>query len=298
MHLLTKYRRVSPDDPCPICGHEKWCLIRNDGVTAICQWVKSGLRRGDAGYLHYLPSKDRKPVTCKESIREYLTTQEVAAFICSLRHNEDEDMIGRQAKIMGLPGSSVLTMQAVYDEDSAALVFPMFDSSLRPVGCRFRRRDGMKWSLKGGREGLFIAKDRYSGSSITITEGPTDAAAAVSLGLSNVIGRPNCAGGTAYICELLEPNKFLPVIIIADPDEPGQCGANNLAAKLPNPTIVISGDCDLRTLVIQSKLKRVALSCIVDCVARPYDEDDQSVWRITFRNKAAEFFDFKRSIGR
>ena len=48
-------------------------------------------------------------------------------------------------------------------------------------GIRIRRPDGAKFSIKGGKEGLFIPEE-FGGDRLLIAEGPTDTAALLDLG--------------------------------------------------------------------------------------------------------------------
>jgi DNA primase len=101
------------------------------------------------------------------------------------------------------------------------------------VGIRLRRPDGFKFAVQGGREGLFLpatAGDGYS--PLYVCEGPTDAAALLDMGFRSVVGRPSCTGGVKLLIELVRRRRPLEVVIVADGDEPGRRGADNLASVL------------------------------------------------------------------
>ncbi len=51
-----RFDRVSPDEPCLLCGKPDWCLIAKDGSAAICPRTPEGAVKdlGTAGYLHML----------------------------------------------------------------------------------------------------------------------------------------------------------------------------------------------------------------------------------------------------
>src|SRR5262249_39384631 len=100
------------------------------------------------------------------------------------------------------------------------------------VGIRLRRPDGSKFAVKGGKEGLFVPANVFSESSpLLVCEGPTDAAALLGLGFANVVGRPSCTGGTKLLVRLVQRSRA-EVVIVADGDEPGRRGADNLASVL------------------------------------------------------------------
>lgn len=293
-HLLESYTRVSDAGVlCPKCGRGDWCLMRNDGKTCICSRMESGKPMGSSGWLHYLPAGEAQPVKCPSEPKEYLTPEEVERFLLANEVTERAgNLVDLQARKLGLNGGDLYHLQVHYHSDHAALLFPMFDSANRPIGARFRRSDGRKWSFKGGREGIFRPRLLVRNQPLWICEGPTDAAALHHLGFLNVIGRPSCMSGGAIIQELLDPCKTQPVIIIADPDEPGINGGTRLANQLPNPTIVLAGPADLRDFILQNDLISTCRSCILECMAR--DDDENAAWRIVHHNSHGQVYPFMR----
>jgi DNA primase len=107
----------------------------------------------------------------------------------------------------------------------------MYDEEGRVPGIRLRYPDGRKLSVKGGKEGLFLPRDFVPQSPVLIAEGPTDAAALLDLGIPSVVGRPSCTGGIKLLVALVQ-RRPAEVIIVADGDEPGRRGADNLAGVL------------------------------------------------------------------
>jgi hypothetical protein len=109
----------------------------------------------------------------------------------------------------------------------------MTDAAGNVLGIRLRRPNGFKFSVTGGREGLFIPAGVESGDSLLLVcEGPTDAAALLDMGLANVVGRPSCTGGIKLLVELVRLRRSPEVVVVADGDEPGRRGADNLASVL------------------------------------------------------------------
>ena len=106
--------------------------------------------------------------------------------------------------------------------DGEALTFPMRNEDGEIVGIRRRLPDGKKLSVRGGREGCFVPTGTMEVEPVVyVTEGPTDTAAALDLGLY-AIGRPSCNGG-GYIISRLTANKA--VVIVSDNDTAGHNGA-------------------------------------------------------------------------
>lgn len=184
----------------------------------------------------------------------------------------------QHADSLRLPVRSLEYFGVRYDGARAVLVFPMWDRG-KVVGCRMRRQDARKWSLKGGRDGVFRGFPPDRSMPLIVTEGPTDGAAAVASGLSHVMGRSNCwcGGGLIrdYLQSIASPN--LPVVILSDPNEVGREGSRELAIHLPNPTIVLVSRMDVRTYVISVRANLVEQIILAL-------EGREDVWHVMFRN--------------
>ena len=57
----SKWVRVNRRIPCPVCGKPDWCLISQDGKTAICARIESNKPAGNkgAGWIHTLDNSMR-----------------------------------------------------------------------------------------------------------------------------------------------------------------------------------------------------------------------------------------------
>jgi hypothetical protein len=142
------------------------------------------------------------------------------------------------AKAIGLTVPSLERLRIGWDADQHAWSFPMLDPDCRVVGIRLRRPNGFKFAVRGGREGLFIPDEwtltagKGPEAFLLICEGPTDSAALLDLGFSNVLGRPSCTGGIRFLAELVQRLGGPNAVIVADNDTPGAQGACNLASVL------------------------------------------------------------------
>jgi hypothetical protein len=121
-----------------------------------------------------------------------------------------------------------------------AWAFPMRNGQGQMVGIRLRTNDGQKISVTGGRNGIFIPQDSPQRTAY-ILEGPTDLAAALTLGCFG-LGRPSCRGSVAYVDVAINRLNIDRCVIIADNDKPdrfgeqvGASGATTLAAELQVP---------------------------------------------------------------
>ena len=108
----------------------------------------------------------------------------------------------------------------------------MVNSLGKVVGIRLRHDNSSKSTVKGSRAGLFVPTDIGGGEYLLICEGPTDAAAMLSVGF-DTIGRPSCLGQVSMVRQLLLKFNPIPnVIICADRDGAGLDGARRLATGL------------------------------------------------------------------
>ncbi|MBK9129955.1 MAG: hypothetical protein IPM13_19585 [Phycisphaerales bacterium] len=111
--------------------------------------------------------------------------------------------------------------------------FPMQHGS-RVVGVRLRvTATAEKRSLSGCREGVFVPAGLEPGAPLWVVEGPTDAAAVLSIGLV-AIGRPSATGGGDPVVDLVRELRPMSVVVVADHDAHGvgQRGATDLAVRL------------------------------------------------------------------
>jgi hypothetical protein len=257
-------------------GKGDWCLLSHDGKQAICPRVKSPNRMGKAGWLHDVTA-EALAVIPSLSQKTYLKPSQVRAYLDRLGLPA-AGPLKQHADSLKLPVDSLRYFDVRYDGASAVLVFPMWDRN-KTVGCRMRRQDGRKWSLRGGRSGIFRGFPAGVSSPLIVTEGPTDGAAAVAAGFRHVVGRPNCWCGGDQIKDYLElvSGRNLPVIILSDPNEVGRDGSRELATRLPNPAIVLASRTDARTFVAAkgTDLFREVILAL---------EHHEREWNVMFRN--------------
>lgn len=116
----------------------------------------------------------------------------------------------------------------------AAWVFPMMSGHGEIIGLNARPPVGRKWTLTGGKLGLFVPRglDRMP-DPVYLPEGASDTAAALSRGWA-AVGRPSNVAGIAHLAELLRGRR---VIVVGENDQkgdkwPGRDGARTTAARL------------------------------------------------------------------
>ena len=61
--MTSKWVRVNRRNPCPVCGRPDWCLVSQDGKTAICARIESDKPAGNkgAGWIHTLDNSTLLP---------------------------------------------------------------------------------------------------------------------------------------------------------------------------------------------------------------------------------------------
>jgi hypothetical protein len=227
------WKRVSRSSPCPVCERPDWCLLAADESAAICSRVESKKRCGEAGWLHRLTSAPwsgqcvrRLPLVASAG------RNDLGRLAVEYQEAADQVPVLQLADSLGLSLTSLCQFRVGWSVEHRAWSFPMVDTEQNVVGIRLRRPDGFKFAVKGGKEGLFVPANVFSESSpLLVCEGPTDAAALLDLGFPNAVGRPSCTGGIKLLVRLVQRSPAK-VVLIADNDEPGRRGADNLASVL------------------------------------------------------------------
>jgi len=140
------------------------------------------------------------------------------------------DGIGDCAEKLGVSAESLLALDVRWAPPHRAWAFPMRDGEGNVIGIRLRAEDGRKWAVQGSRNGIFMPVQGYPIRAL-VTEGPTDTAAALTLGFF-AVGRPACNCGGDLIKTALTRLNIHRAIIVADRDTPGQQGAQKLAKQI------------------------------------------------------------------
>ena len=142
------------------------------------------------------------------------------------------------ARDLGVSASACFWLGAVWATPQyRGWAWPMRDGYYEYVGIRLRSPEGRKWAVKGSHQGLFLPTIDPQ-ETCYVCEGPTDTAAALSMGLF-AIGRPSCLGCEVEVARLFRRLDVRRAVIVADADDPGFNGARKLAASLPIPSVVI-----------------------------------------------------------
>jgi hypothetical protein len=225
--------RVSAADPCPVCRKPDWCLIAPDETAAICARVESARRCGAAGWLHRLADQHDRHYRTSRIVR-ISPPPNLSDFAERCRSSLAPAQLAGLADSLGLSSESLTALRVGWSAEHRAWTFPMLDPTCgQVVGIRLRSPRGSKFSVRGGKEGLFIPiTEPVPGEAMLIAEGGTDTAALLDIGFTHVVGRPSCNGGTRQLIALIRARRPGRVVIVADGDPAGQLGAEALTTIL------------------------------------------------------------------
>ena len=228
-----KMRRVSKQNPCPVCGKPDWCLIAEDGSAAICQRITEGSVKkcGDAGYLHVLI--DQPKSQHHRSHRKFTIGQDdnkpnrdFTALQQLYSHQIKDEQLNNLSRQLGVSTQSLKWLRIGWD--GKAYTFPMSNDVGAVIGIQRRFPNGRKVSVNGSKTGLFIPSDLPAESTLLICEGSTDTATALDLGYA-AFGRPSCNSKVEMTANFARGRA---VIIVSDNDSVGRIGSKRLARVL------------------------------------------------------------------
>ncbi len=240
--------RVSRKSPCPICSKPDWCTISADGAIAVCMRVESDRMAKNGGFIHRITDAPIRPLPPPRPIVRSILAN-AGAMIDQWTAETPLSDLYAFADSIGVSAGSLAEIGACWASQHNAWAFPMRDGSGRTVGIRLRAEDGRKWAVTGSREGLFYPERVPQDHVAVVCEGPTDTAAALSIGLW-AVGRPSCSGAVELIKALVDRLFISHLIIVADNDTPkqrpdgswwipGYAGAMRLAEAVKRPFKVV-----------------------------------------------------------
>lgn len=257
----TEWVRVSKKAPCPVCSRPDWCTRTADGTAACCMRLESPTRMKNGGWLHRL--EDPLPVYQPIPKPKPATTINAATLMRYWDGETTPEMVSKHAAELGVSVYALNCLGAAWASPHRAWAFPMKDGDGKIIGIRLRNRAGDKWAVPGSHNGLFIP-DHEGGETVYVCEGPTDTAAAVTLGMC-AIGRPNCNACEDMLLAAIKRTGARRVVIIPDADEPGLRGADKLQERLRVPSCQWLPPCkDLREYVANAGTFTMILAAVKD----------------------------------
>ncbi len=135
------------------------------------------------------------------------------------------------AELLGLPVEPLERLRVGWAQEFRATTWPMRDAAGGVVGIRLRcPKTSKKWAVRGSRAGLFYPCDQEPGSILFVTEGPTDTAAVLSLGLP-CVGVPSAGSKADWLAMYVRNHASENLIVFADGDEAGIGGAARIETE-------------------------------------------------------------------
>jgi hypothetical protein len=217
-------KRVSRTTPCPICGKPDWCSVTDNGEVALCMRIQSGMPCKNGAWLHFLKDQDRSRPPQRRAPMP-LPPKQVAfdaeRYHASIRKAWDSVWLDGTSVALGVDMDALERLQPGRDSFNKAVGYPMRDAYGKVIGIRLRNSNGDKWAVSGSHDGLFFDPSLTLGEDyeLVICEGPTDTAAAYTLGLP-AVGRSSCMTGLELLKSLCCRLKARLVTIVADADKP------------------------------------------------------------------------------
>lgn len=214
-------------------------------LYVLCMRVQSPkpktLHGGETGWLHPRTESTPRPVEVKETPKPVLNVEKTLN-----QWARWDAMISTLSSHLGVSGRALEKLGVVHAPYHNTWAFPMRAGDNSLCGIRLRNLKGEKWAEKGSHQGLFIPQEEPP-YRMMVVEGPTDCAAALTLGYY-AVGRPSCSGGVDHLIHFIKANSMPNVVIVADLDDPGLNGAKRLQELLPTRScILVCPAKDLRT---------------------------------------------------
>lgn len=240
--------RVNKNEPCKVCGYKEWCTVCPELGLALCMRIESKRpsKNSMGGWLHSLDKNQAKQIKHAEKQPEAPTIDANKIMQSLLTDQKWNGMQQRLAESLGVSLNSLRVMGCAWAPQHRAWAFPMQDGEGRTIGIRLRDDSGHKWAVTGSRQGIFVPYSKPETIAF-IVEGPTDCAAALTLGLFP-IGRPSCRGSVAYTQVAINRLGIQQAVLVADNDlskfnektqrwvpSPGLEGAKVLAKEIQVP---------------------------------------------------------------
>jgi hypothetical protein len=218
--------RVRRSEPCEICGGTDWCARLTQYHW--CMRVESTKPHKKGGWLHprdqsavLRPPKPRPPEKTDAQLRDYWTKRAMACHERAL----DDRKLPLLASQLGVDTTALIRLQVGYGafDGRKAWTFPERngDGWIIGLGLRLLEPAGGKNKVraKGSRAGLIYATDWHKDTgTVWLVEGPSDVAAALTMGVC-AIGRPSNVGGVALLASLLAKHPSLKLAVMGERDQ-------------------------------------------------------------------------------
>lgn len=248
---MNDWLHCTRSNPCPICQKPDWCCIGQRFVN--CMRIASEHPCKNGGWLHSTGSTmELRPLPRRPG---RVAKIDAPSLMQGFDRETTVGMIEQLAFELGVSADSLEAIGAAWAFGHGAWAYPMRDWRGSIIGVRLRDHNGHKWAITGSHAGLFYGEDKAH--TVYICEGPTDTAAAMTIGLC-AIGRPSCRGCEEEVDKLIHRKGARVAVILADNDGPGYDGAQKLQTMLSVPSVIMVPPAkDIREFVHLGGTKKV-----------------------------------------
>lgn len=259
---------VTHEHPCPICRkptrhdrREGYCAIDRARGVVWCGHASDAFHK--AFYRLSDSEKLDMPVSVRRKERP-VADIDWESLLERMQLDLKPARLAHEAEVLGVSEWSLKSLDAGWDMDTESMAFPMRNAAGVTVGIRLRKPSGFKFAVAGSSNALFIPNtlDLSLVDSLVIVEGPTDAAAAIDLGM-NPIGRASALTCTKDLVQICRGKS---VSIFEEADEAGMKGARGLADALVDECPFVSVVRPLRSKDVRSWLKQGATPALARSV--------------------------------
>lgn len=259
--MTTTWSRVTRTEPCKVCNKSDWCTIAADG-SACCMRVESTRPMKNGGWLHAVGRSPGQAFVARQQVVEQPAI-DAASLIGHWLFTTTAEQVAALALLLHVAASSLTGLHAAMAVEHRAWAFPMYDGQGAIVGVRLRNMDGEKWAVKGSRTGIFIPTVCPQDVAF-VCEGPTDTAAALTLGYF-ALGRPSCSSGIREVRSTCLRLGVRRVVVVSDNDAPGMRGAAKAVDEIGLPAkIYIPPTKDIRAGVAAGLTRAMVESSLRD----------------------------------
>ena len=232
---------------CPICHRRDWCLLAEDGTACICSRIEKGSvkRVGEAGYLH-IRSKDFSPKKYEAEPAPDIDWHTIVSIQGANLLSKRKEF-GEFCKYTKVNPIAALRFNIGYEK--GWFTIPLYREANVISGIQ-RRKGALKRMVKHSKLGVFVpsAFFQYKCKTLAVTEGWSDAVAAVQYGF-NVVGKFNSHSSDEWVAYCAKHIGCERALIFADNDDVGKEGAERTkkylfsANKIPATVVIVeAGD--------------------------------------------------------
>lgn len=242
MYQKTKWLRVSKSERCPVCGHHDYCTRSASGEVCKCMRIESDHSAPGTfgGWIHKL-TDPLPPRVVKEKPNQDQPQIDWGAE--AMRMARLPEAVKTRTTVAEELGVSVGSLEALcvglgWDDYRQQLFssWPQRDATGRCTGILRRYVDGRKLTMRGGKgAGIYYWHPHWwlGIGPVVVTEGGSDAAAMIGLGLS-CLSRNSNIHGVEHVARLMKLAGKSKAVVIGERDEKPEVRGRTMPPGCPD----------------------------------------------------------------